>query len=397
MLALVWLLYMSFGITAASLAPLVEDISHDLSLSSSQMGLILGAWPLTYIFVAYSMGTLVDRLGVRRAMAGGIAVVTVSLLLRAVAVDFFSLFAIVALFGVGGSIISIGAPKTVALWFWGRQRGLAAGLYTTAPIIGTIVVFSTANSLVVPLTGHWRLSFVAYGIIAVLATVVWWLLARDRPEAALPPNPTVSAGAPTEVAAPSRTFSSLLRERNVRVILLLSFAAFLMGHGIVNWLPTVLTDKGMTPTQAGFWASVPNMASVAGLLLIPALARYGYRSLTIALLLLSGAVSTIGIGLADGGPLLGGALAINGLSRGPIMPVMILVLMETPGIGSRNMGIAGGMFFAAAEVGGFSGPLLMGLLRDLTGTLFSGLVLLTVVVALFALLTPFISERRPAT
>jgi cyanate permease len=46
--------------------------------------------------------------------------------------------------------------------------------------------------------------------------------------------------------------------------------------------------------------------------------------------------------------------------------------MDDPDVGSENMGIAGGMFFSFAEIGGFTGPLLTGLLVDATGTFVSG-------------------------
>jgi len=42
MLGLVWLLYVSFGITSGTIAPLVGPIVNDLNMTYSQMGLVLG-------------------------------------------------------------------------------------------------------------------------------------------------------------------------------------------------------------------------------------------------------------------------------------------------------------------------------------------------------------------
>ncbi len=67
------------------------------------------------------MGLLVDRLGVRRALGIGIIVVLASLVLRGLATNFITLFLAMALFGIGGPIISIGAPKMVAQWFSGKE------------------------------------------------------------------------------------------------------------------------------------------------------------------------------------------------------------------------------------------------------------------------------------
>ena len=43
MLALVWLLYCSFGLVARSIVPLITPILEGLNISYSNMGIILGA------------------------------------------------------------------------------------------------------------------------------------------------------------------------------------------------------------------------------------------------------------------------------------------------------------------------------------------------------------------
>jgi hypothetical protein len=47
MLALLALLYASFGLVTRSVAPLVTPILRDLQITYSEMGLILGSWQLT--------------------------------------------------------------------------------------------------------------------------------------------------------------------------------------------------------------------------------------------------------------------------------------------------------------------------------------------------------------
>jgi len=61
------------------------------------------------------------------------------------------------------------------------------------------------------------------------------------------------------------------------------------------------------------------------------------------------------------------ALILYGMIISPFVPILTLVLMDTPEVGSTHMGFAGGMFFCVAEIGGFTGPLMMGALVDLTG------------------------------
>ena len=70
----VWLLYFGFGLTTASMAPLVAPIKSALDISDGAMGSVLGAWPLVYIIMAIPCGALLDRFGTRRSLlvAGGI-------------------------------------------------------------------------------------------------------------------------------------------------------------------------------------------------------------------------------------------------------------------------------------------------------------------------------------
>ena len=92
MLGLVWLLYASFGVATGTIAPLVSLIVKDLSMTYGQMGIVLGAWQLVYIVTAYPLGILIDRLGVRRSLGIGISVVWLSVVLRGLSVDFYTLF-----------------------------------------------------------------------------------------------------------------------------------------------------------------------------------------------------------------------------------------------------------------------------------------------------------------
>lgn len=87
----------------------------------------------------------------------------------------------VALFGVGGPMISVGAPKAIALCFKGKDRGTAVGIYTTGSRVGQMLALAATNGIVMPLTGNFLsgASFLAFlGI--VIAVLV--LLLKVTPE-----------------------------------------------------------------------------------------------------------------------------------------------------------------------------------------------------------------------
>jgi len=129
MLAGLWMVYFCFGSTAAAIAPLVSRITTELDLSHTQMGSILGAWQLVYIGAAIPCGALLDRIGPRRGLALGALVVALSGILRGVATNYITMLLAVGAFGIGGPLVSVGAPTVIRDWFAGRERGLAMGIY----------------------------------------------------------------------------------------------------------------------------------------------------------------------------------------------------------------------------------------------------------------------------
>ena len=118
---------------------MVVPIEAALGLSHAAMGSVMGAWQLVYIFSAVPCGLLLDRIGGRRALLIGIALIAASGLGRALAIDYWTFLLAVMLFGLGGPIISAGAPKLVAALFTGSQRGMAMGIYMTGPATGGVV------------------------------------------------------------------------------------------------------------------------------------------------------------------------------------------------------------------------------------------------------------------
>ena len=176
MLALIWLAYFAFGMIGSSIPPLVTPIAHDLALTYSQIGSILGAVLLVYIPLAISVGLLIDRAGMKRSIVAAVALVPLSAFLQSFATDFETLFLSVCVFGIGGPFLSIGAPKIVASWFSGKERGLASGIYMTGPFIGMSTSLAITNTVIMPLIGTWRDTLRLYALLGFLMVFILSLI-----------------------------------------------------------------------------------------------------------------------------------------------------------------------------------------------------------------------------
>lgn len=388
MLALGWLAYCAFGMAAGSLAPLVSPVMRDLGLSSARMGLVLGVWQLAYVFTAIPLGAAVDRLGVRRAVALALAVISLSLALRAVATSFWTLLAAVALFGFGGPVVSIGVPKIVAEWFPARERGRAAGLYTTAPTVGAIVPLATAAGVLLRLVGSWRLVLLVFAVAGVGALLLWTLAYRDPP-------PAGASGAHQPPPARARgRWLALLRDRNMRLLLVLAVGSFAVNHGLNAWQPTFLEEAGYHLAAAGRWTAVGTLCGLLTAFAVPGLSHAGARRTALAALLLTAAVGLAGMAVLRAGPLLA-ATWVTAMARAPVLPLMMLLLMEQPGVGARHLGLGAGLLFAAAEIGGFGGPALLGVVRDLAGGLVPGMLGMAAVSLVMIVAVLLVRESAP--
>ena len=380
----VWLIYFSFGLTVAALGPLVTPITDDLNMTFSEMGTVLGAWPLVYILAALPCGFLIDRIGPRRGLLIAALIMGLSGLLRSAADTHFTLFLAVAIFGLGGPLISIGAPKVIALLFQGKNRGLAMGIYITGPGLGGVIAASTTNSVLLPFFDeNWRLVMCAYGFFTLFSGLMWLLLSQNAAGEIIK-----SAVSETIRDSIFKTFKRLATIPSVQLVLALSIGIFFINHGLNNWLPEIIRAHGLSAASAGYWASIPTAVSVLSALLIPRYATPEKRILILALLIFSSFVATLLLQIAPGPVMLTG-LVLQGIARGAMMTVALLLLVEIPNVGPKRAGTAGGLFFTAAEIGGVSGPVAIGLVHDATGGFSYALITLTVItLALLALLYP---------
>ncbi|MDP6549933.1 MAG: MFS transporter [Dehalococcoidia bacterium] len=371
MLAGLWLAYVSFGMVSGGIPPLVGSVREDLGLSLSAMGSILGAWPLVYVAVSVPAGALIDRFGLRRSLAAGIALVALSGILRAVAVNHATLFLAVAVFGLGGPFISVGAPKLISVWFNRKDRGMAMGVYLTASNIGRILALATANSVLMPLyRSSWRLTLVTYAGVALLTAVVWWVMARDVEQTG-----EAAQGSGKDFTASMKVFPLLLRIPVVRIVLVVTIGSFFISHGFNNWLPEILRAGGMTAAQAGFWSILPIVVGIATTVVVPLIAKPGRRIPMLVGIFMAAAVAALMVATTTGAPLAVGLILQGAASRG-VLPVVLLILMDAPRVGPERMGAAGGLYFTAGEAGGVLGPLFMGVAADLTGGFRDGLLML---------------------
>jgi cyanate permease len=228
-----------------------------------------------------------------------------------------------------------------------------------------LIALSITNSVLMPLTAYsWRLTFVSFGSLVFAIAFMWWFLARD-----VVPEEEVKGHSFTRVCV------ELLAIRDVRFILIIGFLSMAAGHGMSDWLPRIMETGGLPPAVAGFAASIPDLVSLPFALMGPRLVPPHVRGRIVATMAVVGAVALFIVATTSGISLLLG-LILLGTINWAAGPLLMLMLMDMPEVGSRYMGSVGGMYFCISEIGGFAGPFMMGALVDITGSFLLGVLTL---------------------
>jgi CP family cyanate transporter-like MFS transporter len=350
--------YFSFGIAVTAIAPMLTVVRDDLGVSRGAMGFALGAWALIYIVTAPLAGRFIDRIGLGWSLALGGLSVSGSLVLRAAAQGLGSLWLAIAFFGVFGPLVSASAPKLMATWFPDeneRRRGV--GWYSVAPAIGGTITLAVTNPVLLEWFDSWRQVLVFEATIGAVATTVW-VVVWNRVE-----RPTTTRVEPAAAGSADGSFRYLLGSSEIRLILFVAFALFFLSHGTSNWMPTILEEfSGMSPSTAGAWLAVGGLVSIVAGATIPAYATPERMHLLMAGLF--GAAVLVMAGLLLAPTSLHGPIAVIGGVRGALVPLAIVTLLAADRVSVTNTGIANGLWFSIAEIGGVSGPLVTGALAD---------------------------------
>lgn len=356
-----------------SLPAYLAGITADVGLSSTEAGVLVGAVPATYIPLALFSGVAVDRVGPVRSLAGGLVVFGSAQIGRSVATGFPLLLACTLLLGVGATVITFGLPKLVSVLFPPDETGPPSSLYLIAASAGTASAFSLGRPTLGPWLGGWRALFFWSGVVAIGYAVLWLLLVAVSPWSDGPASGE-SASTASSVGADIR---AVVTHRELRLVVLVGVAYLSVIHGLQGWLPTVLESRGLSAERAGRTTTLLVLANVGGILTVPGLAdRFGARREAV---ISCGLVAFAGVGaILGGGATLLAAVGIvaAGLGVGGLSPLVRAIPPDLEGIGQRRTGTAVGLVFAVGEVGGFFGPVLVGSLRDFTGSYAAGLAVL---------------------
>jgi cyanate permease len=372
------LAYACYTFVWFSLPALLTPLIEDFGLSTTQAGLVVGAVPLVYIPLGLVSGVLIDRLGSRAAIGVALSGFGLVQLARGLATDFLGLFVPTLLLGVFGMATTFGLPKLVAELFPPERTGSSTAVYQVGSQLGPVAAFGLSRPLLEPLLGGWEAVFLASGAVVLGFAALWWLTTTVYAR-------TVAGGwgdAPSDgddgestLELARRNIGTLVSHRDMLLLVLVGTMYLFINHGLRGWLAVILESTGLAPGLAGLLVSFMIVAEIAGTLSIPTLSdRWNRRKAALAVSGGCCAVGTLGLLLSPGAlPLIVVVLAVIGIGIGGLSPMIKAIPADMDGIGPGMTATAVSLIYAVGEIGGFTGPIVIGGLRDLTGGFEAGL------------------------
>lgn len=339
-----------------SMSGMMPVLTERLKLNEAQVGLALAIPVLLGSLGRIPLGILTDRVGGRKVFIGVLAFSMVPPIFMAYVGSYWQLLVCGLFLGVPLAVFSVGVGF-VSGWHAPKRQGTALGIYGAGNVGQSIALFGAP--LLVGAIGY-RWGFWTFSLLTGAWLVVMVALARNAPR-----------------HGPAKTLADFMRPLGQPMSWILSLYYFLTFGGFLamaSYLPKFLTlTFHLTRPDAGFRAAgfvilATAFRPVGGWLadriggtrillwVFPATAA-------MALVMARPQMSTFTLGA------LGMAIAI-GLGNGAVFKLVPEYFPTTVGSVTGLVGAAGGL-------GGFFPPLVLGTLRQRTGSFTGGFVLLS--------------------
>lgn len=181
-LALFTLIGINLRSVVLAVPPVLPQIQRDLDLSYTATGFLTSLPVLLFACAALPSGALAGRIGAKRSVALGLALLGLGALLRAVWPAAVPLFIFTALLSLGIAVAQTAMPVLARQWFPTRI-GLAAALYSDGLILGEAIAAGATRPFILGPFGPdaWTATFVVWSVPVFLALVLWLLLAPAAP------------------------------------------------------------------------------------------------------------------------------------------------------------------------------------------------------------------------
>lgn len=243
-------------------------------LTDQQMGGIFSAFVAGYALFQIPGGWLADRWGARIVLTGALiwwsactaftALAATSYLAEMVGIVGALMAARFAL-GVGEAVALPSFNRAVANWMPVDARGIGIGIAIGGIGLGSAITPPIAAWVMV--NWGWQIVFYLSTLLGLVMALLWWTLARDRPNehpwVARNDSPTAADAYP--IGETAATWTSLLKTPTMWWLVLSYSCLGYVAYLYLSWFYLYLVNvRGFDSLRGGLYASTPFLAMLIG-------------------------------------------------------------------------------------------------------------------------------------
>jgi sugar phosphate permease len=275
-------------------APITGSAAAFYGVSDLSIGLLSMSFMIVYILVSIPASWAIDTYGFRVAVGIGAVLTGVFGLLRGLlAADYTWVLISQIGIAIGQPFILNSVTKVAARWFPLQERATASGFGSLAMFLGIVL-----GLVLTPLlAGQSSIAtmLLIYGIVSVVAAIVFLAVARERP-----PTPPCPPGQ-DERALVFDGLKQALRKRDFLLLMVIFFIGLGVFNAVTTWIEDIVRPRAFTSVQAGIIGGLMVAAGIVGALVLPTLSDRYRRRVPFIILAMSGAiVGLVGVTFASG-------------------------------------------------------------------------------------------------
>ncbi|WP_027126561.1 CynX/NimT family MFS transporter [Gelidibacter mesophilus] len=364
-LLLVGVLFVAINLRPAlsSIGPLINMIRQDVGLSDTLLGLLTTLPLIAFGVVSTITPLFTKRFGIGNTLLGALILLTAGIIIRSVG-GIFELYLGTTLLGIAIAFGNVLIPALIKRNF-PHKAGFVTSLYSGIMSLGAAFAAGLSVPLAIELNLGWRGSLAVWGMLAVLALIIW-----------IPNIKRINR------TAPRRSFKEAIKKLSGSVLVwklalymgLQSFAFYV----ILAWLPAILIDRGFDAAYAGWMLSLSQATGIVGAIIIPLWAgsRKDQRLVIVSLIIVE-AIALIGLMLPGIG-MVELWVGLVGMVLGGTFGLALLLIV----LRSKDAETAAELSGIVQSIGYFiaaTGPFIVGVIYDLTSQWNYALILLIIV------------------
>ena len=367
----------------------IEPLEQTFGWSRSQISASL-SFTAVGSLLAPMLGRFIDRYGARPVMAGSLALIAISFVIRPMMTELWHWYALSLLQYAGYTGASmLPAGKLVGLWFR-RTRGRVMGITAMGNNFGGLVFPPMMGWMLLLMS--WQATYVALGVMTLLLLAYTIVTVRDSPSDRDLENGARELEVQGTSQVTGRTVGQALRDKSFYAIAVAVTLGTFTYSAIIPQIIPHLLDGGTTLAIASIVLSLYAIAGMVGKFIMGLVAERITSRYALMLNFAGQAVFLLAMIRADDPIVMWTAVPILGIFNGAFGALFQLVVQDAFGI--RYFGSIMGLINFATLFSFFFGPILAGVSYDITG---SYTVAFVTVAVLFATAALALTQAKPRT